>query len=162
MNHLHRNLLQHCDRGPLRMSVARYCDLSLCDDHVAALRNRVLDALNALDVKCALAYRMNELACRMSELACRMNELALNTRASLLACRMNELDARCAPDAKNALAYRMNELAYQMCALREVHHRHDVGDLMYVELGDMMCDALDARCALLQTLLRETLAYRPY
>jgi hypothetical protein len=93
--------------------VARYCDLSLCDDHVAALRNRALDALNALDVRCALACRMNE-------------------------------------------------QAYQMCALREVHLRHDVDDLMYVELGDLMCDALDARCALLQTLLRETLAYRPY
>ena len=131
MNHLHRNLLQHCDRDPLRMNVARYCDRSLYDDRVAALRNRVLDALNELDVRCAPA------------------------------CRMNELDAQCALGVMCALAYRMNELAYQMCALREAHHRHGVDDLMCVELGDLMCDALDAHCALLQTLLRETLASRP-
>jgi hypothetical protein len=115
----------------------------------------VLGDLNALDVMCALASRMNELAYQM-------NELALNTRASLPAYRMNALDARCALYVKCALAYRMNELAYQRCALREVHHHRDVGDLMCVELGDLMCDALDAHCALLQTLLRETLAYRPY
>ncbi len=132
MNHLHRNLLQRYGRDPLRLSVARYCDLSLCDDHVAALRNRELDDLNALDAMCALA------------------------------CRMNGQDARCALDVMNVLAYRMNVLAYQMCALREVRLRHDVGDLMCVELGDLVCDALDARCALPQTLLRGTLAYRPY
>jgi hypothetical protein len=142
--------------------VARYFDLSLCDDHVVALRNRELGDLNVLDVRCALAYRMSEQACRKYEQAYRRCELALNTRAFLLAYRMNEQDARRALDVKNALACRMNELAYQMCALRVVHHHRDVDDLMCVELGDLMCDALDARCALLQTLLRETLAYRPY
>jgi hypothetical protein len=98
----------------------------------------------------------------MNEQAYRMNELALNTRASLLAYRMNELDALNALGVMCALAYRKYVLAYQMCALHVVHHHRDVDDLMCVEPGDRMCDALDAHCALLQTLLRETLAYRPY
>jgi hypothetical protein len=42
--------------------VVRYCDRSLCDDHVEALRNRVLAyRMNEWqDARCVLAYRMND------------------------------------------------------------------------------------------------------
>jgi hypothetical protein len=74
------------------MSVARYCDLSLCDDHVAVLRNRELDVLcDLLDVMNALACRKNERAYRMCALACRMNEL-LDAQCVLV---NDDLVARC-------------------------------------------------------------------
>jgi hypothetical protein len=81
------------------------------------------------------------------------------------------------------LAYRMCELACQMYAFREEHHRCDVLDDHYllddyyvpddpmddalvvlfglVVLFVQLDDALVVHCALLQTLLRGSSAYRP-
>jgi hypothetical protein len=53
----------------------------------------------------------------------------------------------------------MNVLAYQKCALA---YRKLSLDVRCEQQGALLCDALDARCALLQTLLRVTLAFRPF
>jgi hypothetical protein len=119
------------------MSVARYCDLSLCDDHVAVLRNRELDAL------CDLLDVMNALACRSFVLACRKN--VLDALSDLL-------------DAVNALACRKNERAYRMCAL--ACRMNELLDAQCV----LVNDDLVARCVLQQTSLHESLALddRPF
>jgi hypothetical protein len=154
--------------------VAHCYDLSLCDDHEVALRNRGLDALcDQQDAMCALACRMNEQACRRSaldDLPYRKNVLAyrmillgalcdqqdamcaLACRMSALACRMILLDALCdQQDVMCALAYRKNVLAYQMNALELNLHRVDAQIAL-------VNDALDARYALKQTSLHESLA----
>ncbi len=92
MNHLHRSLLRHCVRDPLRMNEAHYCDLSQCDDRVEALNSLVLACrMNELDarcdllgVMCALAYRMFALAYRMNVLDARCDQLgAQNAQCAL-------------------------------------------------------------------------------
>jgi hypothetical protein len=87
----------------------------------------------------------------MSVQVCRMNVLAYP---------MNGLDAPC------ALAYRMNVMAYPMNALllellRELDGRYEQ-DVRCEQLGALKCDAQVVRCALSQTLLHESSAYRPY